>query len=102
MEIRIPEPSALKSSSPSSSDVICSMLDSFPKRYVERVSFIKIYKRLEDCGLIKVSNESTGHGNEKRCSVHLDPVVRPPVRSEQTALLAEIAGAGPVAKACVV
>ena len=32
-------------------------------------------KRLEDCGLIKVSNESTGHGNEKRCSVHLDKVL---------------------------
>lgn len=32
-------------------------------------------KRLEDCGIISVSNESTGHGNEKRCSVHLDKIL---------------------------
>lgn len=32
-------------------------------------------KRLEDCGIISISSESTGHGNEKRCSVHLDKIL---------------------------
>ncbi|NLL76705.1 MAG: winged helix-turn-helix transcriptional regulator [Clostridiales bacterium] len=32
-------------------------------------------KKLEDCGLIKVSNESRGHGNQKKCSVHLDKIL---------------------------
>lgn len=32
-------------------------------------------KRLEDCGLITISNESTGHGNQKICSVHLDKIL---------------------------
>lgn len=32
-------------------------------------------KRLEDCGIISISNESTGHGNEKRCSVHFDKIL---------------------------
>ncbi len=32
-------------------------------------------KRLEDCGIITISNESTGHGNEKRCSLHLDKIL---------------------------
>ncbi len=32
-------------------------------------------KKLEDCGVITVSNESTGHGNQKKCSVHLDKIL---------------------------
>lgn len=32
-------------------------------------------KKLEDCGLITISNESTGHGNQKICSVHLDKIL---------------------------
>lgn len=32
-------------------------------------------KKLEDCGLITVSSESTGHGNQKKCSVHQDKIL---------------------------
>lgn len=32
-------------------------------------------KKLEDCGLVMVSNESVGHGNQKKCSVHLDKIL---------------------------
>jgi len=32
-------------------------------------------KKLEDCGLISVSSESVGHGNQKICSVHLDKIL---------------------------
>ncbi len=32
-------------------------------------------KKLEDCGLITISNESTGHGNQKKCSVYLDKIL---------------------------
>ncbi len=32
-------------------------------------------KKLEDCGLITVSSESRGHGNQKKCSVHLDKIL---------------------------
>jgi len=32
-------------------------------------------KKLEDCGIITVSNESAGHGNQKKCSVHLDKIL---------------------------
>lgn len=32
-------------------------------------------KKLEDCGIVAISNESTGHGNEKRCSIHLDKIL---------------------------
>lgn len=32
-------------------------------------------KKLEDCGLITVSSESTGHGNQKKCSVYLDKIL---------------------------
>jgi len=32
-------------------------------------------KKLEDCGLVVISNESIGHGNEKRCSVQLDKIL---------------------------
>lgn len=32
-------------------------------------------KKLEDCGVIAISSESSGHGNEKRCSVHLDKIL---------------------------
>lgn len=32
-------------------------------------------KKLEDCGLVTVSNESGGHGNEKKCSVCLDKIL---------------------------
>ena len=32
-------------------------------------------KKLEDCGLISISSESVGHGNQKICSVHLDKIL---------------------------
>lgn len=32
-------------------------------------------KKLEDCGLITISNESAGHGNQKKCSVYLDKIL---------------------------
>lgn len=32
-------------------------------------------KKLEDCGLISISSESAGHGNQKICSVHLDKIL---------------------------
>lgn len=32
-------------------------------------------KKLEDCGLITISNESAGHGNQKKCSVRLDKIL---------------------------
>lgn len=32
-------------------------------------------KKLEDCGLIVIDTESTGHGNQKRCMVHLDKIL---------------------------
>ena len=32
-------------------------------------------KKLEECGLINISNESAGHGNQKICSVHLDKIL---------------------------
>lgn len=32
-------------------------------------------KKLEDCGLVVVANESIGHGNQKKCSVHFDKIL---------------------------
>ena len=32
-------------------------------------------KQLEDCGLITITSESAGHGNQKICSVHLDKIL---------------------------
>ena len=32
-------------------------------------------KKLEECGIVTIMNESSGHGNEKRCSVHLDKIL---------------------------
>ena len=32
-------------------------------------------KKLEECGIVTISNESTGHGNQKKCSVHLDKIL---------------------------
>ena len=32
-------------------------------------------KKLEDCGILTVSNESAGHGNQKKCSVYLDKIL---------------------------
>lgn len=32
-------------------------------------------KKLEECGLISISSESAGHGNQKICSVHLDKIL---------------------------
>ncbi|NLM12868.1 MAG: winged helix-turn-helix transcriptional regulator [Epulopiscium sp.] len=32
-------------------------------------------KKLENCGLISISNESTGHGNQKKYMVHLDKIL---------------------------
>lgn len=32
-------------------------------------------KKLEDCGLVTISNESAGHGNQKKCTVLLDKIL---------------------------
>jgi len=32
-------------------------------------------KKLEDCGIISISTESSGHGNQKMCSVRLDKIL---------------------------
>jgi len=32
-------------------------------------------KKLEECGIVTVSNEAVGHGNQKLCSVHLDKIL---------------------------
>lgn len=32
-------------------------------------------KKLEECGIISISNESAGHGNQKKCSVKLDKIL---------------------------
>lgn len=32
-------------------------------------------RKLEECGLITVSNETSGHGNQKICSVHVDKIL---------------------------
>ena len=32
-------------------------------------------KKLEDCGILTISNESTGHGNEKRCFINPDKIL---------------------------
>ena len=32
-------------------------------------------KKLEDCGIIMIANESAGHGNQKKCSVRLDKIL---------------------------
>lgn len=32
-------------------------------------------KKLEDCGLVIIANESAGHGNQKKCSVRLDKIL---------------------------
>lgn len=32
-------------------------------------------KKLEDSGIVSISNESTGHGNQKKCSVFLDKIL---------------------------
>lgn len=32
-------------------------------------------KKLEDCGLVMIANESAGHGNQKKCTVSLDKIL---------------------------
>lgn len=32
-------------------------------------------KKLEECGIVTVSNDASGHGNQKICSVHLDKIL---------------------------
>jgi len=32
-------------------------------------------KKLEDCGIVSISSESTGHGNQKKCTVRLDKIL---------------------------
>lgn len=32
-------------------------------------------KKLEDCGIVSISTESAGHGNQKKCSVYLDKIL---------------------------
>jgi len=32
-------------------------------------------KKLEDCGIVTIVSETTGHGNQKKCMVHLDKIL---------------------------
>lgn len=32
-------------------------------------------KKLEDCGIVSISSETSGHGNQKKCSVYLDKIL---------------------------
>ena len=32
-------------------------------------------KKLEDCGIVKIRSDTSGHGNKKICSVHLDKIL---------------------------
>lgn len=32
-------------------------------------------KKLEDCGIVTIVSESSGHGNQKKCMVHLDKIL---------------------------
>ena len=32
-------------------------------------------RKLEDCGVISIANESAGHGNQKKCTVRLDKIL---------------------------
>ncbi len=32
-------------------------------------------KKLEDCGIVAIANESAGHGNQKKCTVRLDKIL---------------------------
>lgn len=32
-------------------------------------------KKLEDCGIVTIVSESAGHGNQKKCMVHLDKIL---------------------------
>ena len=32
-------------------------------------------KKLEDCGIVMITNESAGHGNQKKCTVRLDKIL---------------------------
>ncbi len=44
-------------------------------------------KKLEECGLIRITSESAGHGNQKKCSVSLDKIlidIIPPETFENT------------------
>ena len=49
----------------------------------ELASYLKIsngaltghIRKLEECGVVTVSSEGAGHGNEKACSVHLDKIL---------------------------
>ncbi|MCR5107810.1 MAG: winged helix-turn-helix transcriptional regulator [Lachnospiraceae bacterium] len=44
-------------------------------------------KKLEDCGIVKISNESVGHGNQKICSVMQDKILidlEPPIDYSNT------------------
>lgn len=40
-------------------------------------------KKLEKCGLVSTSSESSGHGNQKICSVHLDKILIDLERQEE-------------------
>ena len=40
-------------------------------------------RRLEECGVVTISSESEGHGNQKRCSVQLDKILIDLEREEE-------------------
>ncbi len=41
-------------------------------------------RQLEECGIVSVSNESAGHGNQKKCSVNIDKILIDINESEDT------------------
>jgi predicted transcriptional regulator len=64
-------------------DIIKILLENNGMNMNELASKLKItngaltshIRKLEDCGIVTVSNETSGHGNQKICSVHLDKIL---------------------------
>ena len=64
-------------------EIIKTLLDNEHMNMNELASHLKItngaltshIKKLEECGIVSTSQEASGHGNQKICSVHLDSIL---------------------------
>ena len=64
-------------------EIVKTLLKNHSMNMNELASHLKItngaltshIKKLEDCGIVSVSMENGGHGNQKMCSVHLDSIL---------------------------
>lgn len=64
-------------------DIIKALLNTPGMNMNELASSLKItngaltshIKKLEDCGIVSITSESAGHGNQKKCLVHLDKIL---------------------------